>query len=298
MNSVRHSERFGYLMIFLGGALWGTIGIFIIEMEKCGSDSAMTSFLRIFFAFLILAVITLIKCGAKSFLIDKKTLITCILLGLICQGIYNVFYSLAVSMTGVAISSVLLCIAPVFTLIASVILFREKLTLIKSLALIVNIAGCILAATGGSFSAMQFSLAGILFGVASGFCYSLTAIIGRLAANQTNPFVMSTYSYLFAAIFLGIFAHPWKTSVPVSGKLILIGFLFALIPTSIAYLIYYYGLQMITESSKVPVIASVETVIATILGILIYHEKIQTWSGIGILLVLVSIVLMNHQKKR
>lgn len=258
MNSVRHSERFGYLMIFLGGALWGTIGIFIIEMEKCGSDSAMTSFLRIFFAFLILAVITLIKCGAKSFLIDKKTLITCILLGLICQGIYNVFYSLAVSMTGVAISSVLLCIAPVFTLIASL----------------------------------------ILFGVASGFCYSLTAIIGRLAANQTNPFVMSTYSYLFAAIFLGIFAHPWKTSVPVSGKLILIGFLFALIPTSIAYLIYYYGLQMITESSKVPVIASVEMVIATILGILIYHEKIQTWSGIGILLVLVSIVLMNHQKKR
>ena len=73
--------------------------------------------------------------------------------------------------------------------------------------------------------------------------------------------------------------------------------MFALIPTSLAYVLYYQGLQLIVESSKVPVIASVETVVATLIGIVIYRERLGIFSIIGVLLVLVSILLMNPSKK-
>lgn len=292
------TQKKGYLQVFLAGILWGTIGLFVTDMSHNGASSALTSFLRIFFAFLILLVITVFKFGWKSLIIPKRDLLSCALLGLICQGIYNIFYSYAVVMTGVTISAVLLNVAPVFTALVSYVLFSEKITWIKGTALVINVIGCSLAATSGHISSGAVSLIGILFGVAAGFCYSLTAIIGRIAGSKINAFVVSTYSYFFAAVFLAVFMKPWNMSFYIEKEVWIIGFLYALIPTAIGYLLYYMGVQKIRESSKVPVIASVETVVAAVLGMLVYQEQIRGMNFLGILLVMGSVVLMNQPLKK
>lgn len=297
MHFTKNPGHLGLMMVFLAGTLWGTIGAFVMEMEKCGSTSSLTSFLRIFFAFLILAAITAAKFGIKAFLIDRKTLFYCALLGIICHGIYNVFYSLAVTLTGVSVSAVLLNIAPVFTFLMAICLFSEKITAAKLTAILVNVAGCILTVTGGQFRVMEFSLFGILCGIGAGFCYSMTAVIGRFASGRANTFIVSTYSYLFASVFL-FFSMQAQAVPPVNSRLVLIGFFYALIPTSIGYLLYYYGVQRIRETSKVPVFASMETVISAVIGIFIYREVLGMVNLLGILLVLASILLMNRRGQR
>ena len=297
MNKLKNSERLGYIEVLTGGTLWGFIGVFVLEMSKLGASSGMTSFLRMSFAFAILALITIAKHGINAFKVSRKTLFVCVLLGLICHGIYNVFYNIAVVRTGITTSAVLLNVAPVFTAAASRILFRERITPQKALALAINIIGCVLAVTGGSISLSGLSVAGILFGIGAGFCYSMTAIIGRLAGDMTNAYVMSTYSYLAAAVFIAIFMHPWSGTAMNAGILIW-GFLYALIPTAIAYIFYYNGVQKIKESSKVPVFASTETVAAAIIGIVLYHEQIGIINIIGIILVLLSVVLMNVRRQQ
>ena len=42
-----------------------------------------------------------------------------------------------------------------------------------------------------------------------------------------------------------------------------------------------------------PVIASVETVVAAAVGMALYHDRLGPWGITGILLVLVSIAVMN-----
>lgn len=286
-------KNIGEIQVFAAGAIWGTIGLFITQLNRCGSDSIMTSLLRVLFAFVIMAIITMVKSGAKAFKTDARTLISCALLGIICHGIYNVFYSIAVVSTGVTISAVLLNIAPVFTALTSRIIFSEKLTPAKIFAIAINVIGCILAVTGGNISLVGLSVTGILFGIGAGFCYALTAIIGRIAGSKADAFVISTYSYLFAAIFLILFLKPMHAEISINSGMIIWGFLFALIPTSIAYIIYYKGVQKIKESSKVPVFASVETIVAAILGVLILHESIGHINVLGIILVIISIMLMN-----
>ena len=54
------------------GCLWGTIGLFVKLMEGEASSASYTSFLRLFF-------------GA-------------LLLGVVCQGTFNILYSMSVSM--------------------------------------------------------------------------------------------------------------------------------------------------------------------------------------------------------
>lgn len=288
------TESKSYLFIFISGILWGTIGFFVKIMEQAGSSPAYTSFLRMFLGFLMLVVITLFKEGPGAFRISKSTLVSCVLLGVISQGVYNLVYSNAVSRIGVSMSAVLLYTAPFFTSIFSVLFFREHLGKRKISALFLNICGCILTVTGGDFSAETFLSVGVLFGVAAGICYSLTPIFGRMASGEGSPFAIAAYNFLFASVFLCVFVRPWTTvEDPLDAGILAAGFGFALIPTALGYIFYFGGLKNIRESSKVPVIASVETVVAAIIGIFFFREDLSIVHLLGMIGVLGSIAVMN-----
>ena len=70
---------------------------------------------------------------------------------------------------------------------------------------------------------------------------------------------------------------------------------FGLIPTALAYSFYYNGLSGITQTSKVPVVASVELVVATVIGIFAFDENMNAVKIVGILLVLLSILLFSRK---
>ena len=285
----------GTILIFAAGCLWGSIGIFIRLMSDAGASAAVISFLRMAFAFAILLVVTTIRSGISAFRVSGRVLFFSAMLGLVCHGVYNVFYSWAVVRVGVTVSAVLLNVAPVFTAILSAIFFRERITGRKGAALLINVVGCVLAATGGHFSAGSLSVLGILFGVVAGLCYALTAIFGKLAGEGSDPFVISTYSYFFAALFLAVFMRPWEMPITVTPSIVWLGFLYALIPTAMGYLLYYQGVQQMRESSRVPVIASVETVAAAILGALVLGERLTGIHYLGIAVVMGSIVMMQQK---
>ena len=294
MNKVPQEEQKGYLLVLITGILWGSIGLFVKWMGQLGATPTFTSFCRMAFALPILVVLTLIKCGPKAFLIDKYYLRSCALMGFLCQALYNFLYSFAVDQLGVSVSSVLLYISPAFTSILSYFIFKEKISVQKWFALLANIAGCALTVTGGKFSGLQFSLSGLLFVLGAALCYAFSAIIGRFATARCNPYVASTYNFAFATLFLLIFTRPWQgMSGKISPLLLLVAFGFALIPTAITYLLYFTGLQKIKETSRVPVLASVETVSATLLGIFVLGEEIGLVNWLGICLVFISILLMN-----
>ena len=287
------NEHAGVVPILAAGVLWGTIGLFVKQLDACGSTPELTSLLRVFFAFVIMTVISVSCLGWRALLMGRKTLFTCVLLGFVCHGIYNIFYSFAVTLAGVAVSAVLLNVAPIVTMLCAVFLYGEGINAQKIIAIILDVIGCVITATNGSLSLQDMSIAGILCGIAAGVCYAMTAILGRFAADQSDPMVMSTYSYLFATIFLTVWMRPWTATFSLNGGIIFWSLLFALIPTAIAYLLYYRGLQNLRETSKVPVIASVETVVAAMIGALLYQERLSAIGLTGVLLVLVSIVVMN-----
>lgn len=283
------------IKIFITGCLWGTIGLFVKLMEAQGSSASYTGFLRLFFGAILLAVMTLIFDGPKAFRIGWKTLIACMLLGVVCQGTFNILYSMSVSLNGMSVGSVLLYTAPVFTGIASAIFFKERLNYVKWIALAVNIIGCVLTATGGKFSLAAIVPLGILAGVGAGFTYGMTPVIGKLAMKEkSSPFAVATYNLLFGCIFIAVVRRPWNTvRQPFSPKLLLLGLLFGLIATALAYALYFSGLSKISQASKVPVVASVEIVVATVIGAAAFTESMNVVRISGIALVLLSIVLFN-----
>ena len=295
MNRTR-SERTGAGMILGAGILWGTIGLFVKQLNACGASPELTSFLRVALAGGIMAVLGVCKKGFGCFRIGRKSLLACALLGVVCHGIYNVLRSIAILRAGVAVSTVLLNVAPVVTLLCSASLFGEKLTAEKYAAVTLCVCGCVLASVSGDLSAASVSIIGLLCALGSGVCYGMTAIFGKLAGEE-DPISISIYSYLFAALFLGLWMQPWNGLPSVSKEILAWSALYALIPTALGYLLYYRGVQMLRDPGKVPVIASVETVVAVVLGGAVYGEALSAARMCGIALVLGAILLMNTTRK-
>ena len=142
-------ETLAILQILSAGILWGLVGPLVKMMELHGSTAASTSFIRMLFAFLIMTAFTAMKFGL---IVDKRTLVACAVLGVVSNGIYNMFYTMAIANAGIAVSAVLLNTAPIFTTVFSMLIFHEGISLLKVIALCINVVGCSLAATGGQIN--------------------------------------------------------------------------------------------------------------------------------------------------
>ena len=285
-------------MVAFCGVLWSTIGMFVKEMSALGAEPLAISFIRLAFAFLLMFLITVVRSGTAGLIITPKVFASCAVMGLVGHGFFNMFYCSAIAYAGVAISVALLYLAPAVSLLASAAVFGEKLTARKLVAVAINIAGCVLTATGGSLSLEGASLIGILCGIGAGIFYGMHAVLGRIASSGSDPFVSSTVGYFAAAVLLGAAVRPWQASWgSETPRLLFTGFLFALIPTAIAYCIYYKALTMVKETGRVAVAASIEPALAALIGYYLYHEDLNRFRIIGIVLVLVSILIMNSDKK-
>ena len=279
------------LYIFLAGILWGGIGLFVKELSALGASPDVICTMRMISAFVIMFAFAFIKHGKRVILTDKKALFFCALLGIISNGLFNIFYTASIKINGMGIACVLMYTAPVFTAAASRLIFREKFSGLKIFALTLNIAGCIMTVTGGNLSLSALNFTGLLMGLGSGFGYGMAAVFGRLAGSRTDSVITSMYSYFFASIFLCVFLRPDFVPVIDSAKILGWGFLYGLIPTALAYLIYYDAVSKIHDTSRVPVIASIEPVTAVLLGLLLYGENLGLGNFAGMIVVLVSIAL-------
>ena len=70
---------------------------------------------------------------------------------------------------------------------------------------------------------------------------------------------------------------------------------FGVLCTVAPYLTYTLGLQYV-ENGKASIIASIEPVTATLLGAVLFHEKLTVSGVLGVVLVLVALALCSDQK--
>lgn len=293
-------RQIGYVMIFVAGALWGCIGIFVSILTKLGAASVLIAFLRIAVGFILLIPLVISVSGKNGFKIDLQGLMLCLVLGVFSQAFFNITYIESIENVGVATASVLLYTAPIFVTAMSAIFLKETLTKQKIVALAINVLGCTLTVTGGNFNSINFSVHGVVMGISAGFLYALMTIFGKITSSKNyNPVTIVFYSFLFGSIVLAFFAKPWDSIQGlINVRFIMVAIGFGLIPTAGSYFFYMKGLSKNLQASKVPIIASVETVVAAIIGMGFLGEARGFIKIVGILCVVLSISVMSKQPKQ
>ena len=169
----------GYILVAIAGSLWGIGGFFVAKMSETGASSLMTAFASHFLALPPLLIYLLATKGLKGLKISKKGLFFSILLGVLTKGIFKLALDTSITLVGVATSTILMYLAPVWTAIMAMIFFKEKLRGYQHFALVLNLLGCILMVTGGNFTDLNISGLGLALGLLAGFLYGLSTILGK-----------------------------------------------------------------------------------------------------------------------
>lgn len=284
----------GYLLVALSGSLWGIGGYFVTQMSKAGATSLMTAFAGQFLAFIPSLIYLLSKKGLAGLKISKKGLFYSILLGVLTKGIFKLCLDTSTTLVGVAASTILMYLAPVWTAIMAVIFFKEKLRGYQTFALALNLIGCILMVTGGNFTELNISGLGLVLGLVAGFLYALSAILGKLGTSGDDPLTVACYMLLCSSITAGLFAKPWQhLDLITNSYFMLWAILGGAFSGSVANISFLAGMATGIDASKATIVSSIEVIVATLAGVLLLSEQINLVGYFGIIIMLASIVLMN-----
>lgn len=284
-----------YVSAVLGaGFCWGFMGFFTRQLASFGIDSNGAIIVRCSVAAVCFGLLILCR-DPGQFRIRIKDLWCFLGSGLLSLLFFTFCYFHAISMMSLSAAAILLYTAPAIVMLLSAVLFREKITKKKIAAVLIAFAGCCLVSGIGTDTVL--TLQGILYGLGAGFGYALYTIFSRYALQRGySSSTINFYSCLFASVGAVLIWRPnglyaaMTASVPVSLWCLATGVLSCFVP----YMLYTYGLTGL-ENGKASVLASVEPVVASLVGVFIYHEKMTVPSAIGVCLVLAAIFLMNRR---
>ncbi|MET3727370.1 drug/metabolite transporter (DMT)-like permease [Fictibacillus halophilus] len=291
-----YQTKLAFTYVAIGASLWGIIGFFVKELSLAGFTSLQIVFLRAASAFLLFLAWIVFKNPALLRIQLKDTWYF-LGTGILSVSFFNWCYFTTIQTSSLAIAAILLYTAPAFVLVISAIVFKEQLTRQKLFALAATFLGCTLVS--GLFSAqLELSLTSLLIGLGAGFGYSLYSIFGKLASQKYETLTISIYTFFFALLALYPISDIISTDIQVFSPFVVMNVIgLGLFPTVFAYWFYTQGLQQM-DASKASIVSTIEPVVATLMGIVLYKESISFVQSIGILFVLGAVLMLQERTRK
>ena len=293
-------KRFSPLLIIIAATLWGTMGLFTRTLTSLGFETFQLVLTRASLTAVSL-IIYLSAFDRDKLKIKLKDLWIFLSAAIISVVLFQYCYTSAIKAGSMSIAATLLYTSPIFVTIISAIIFKEKITPIKIIALAMAFAGCVLV-SGLADSGDTISPKALFLGISSGLTYGLYSIFTKIGIKKYSPLTFTAYTFLFATLILIPLSDIRSMSLITASKStnIIMLILFGLVTSVIPYTCFTCGLKYI-EASKANITATIEPVVATLIGTLVFKEQLSTVSAIGIAAVILSAIILNvpnrHQKQ-
>ncbi len=285
--------KIGILLIILAACFWGSMGIFVRKLGEYGFSSIQIVSIRITIAALVFCIILLIK-DRTGFRISPRDIPLFLGLGLGSILFFTVCYFSAIAIMSLSTAAILLYTSPIWIMLMSMLFFHEKMNNRKLVALVLAFTGCVLVS---GISGDGMTVTGILLGLGAGFGYGLYSILGTIALRKYSPYTVTTYTFVVAAMGSWIICQPvdliskFKAAGSPSG-LLLFCILTAILTAVIPFLFYTLGLRTV-EAGRAGILATIEPLVATVIGMICFSEPVTILSGAGIVLILTAVVILN-----
>jgi drug/metabolite transporter (DMT)-like permease len=299
MTGYEYERRTGamlYVKLVATAVFWG--GTFVaarIVAREAGPFSA--SFLRFAVASLFLLGFV-VKSHGKLPLPRVRDLFPLLMLGLTGVFAYNVFFFSGLKTVTASRASLIVAANPAFIALFSALMFKERLSLLKVLGIVLSVSGAAVVVSKGDPAMLLKGGLGLgelyIFGcVASWVSYSL---IGKVAMKNLSPLLAVTYSCVIGAVCLffpalqeGIAQGIGRFSASVWLGIFFLGFF----GSALGFFWYYEGIREIGPSSA-GVFINIVPVSAVLLAFFLLHEALDASLLAGALLVITGVFLTNR----
>lgn len=202
----------------------------------------------------------------------------------------------SLKLTTVASSTVILSLQPIVAIIASFLLYKEKISFKVFCTILISFIGVVIVSWGDFNLTDLTAMIGNLLSLLSVISIVSYLMIGKNAMLKLTHWVYSIIVFFFAGIFLLIYNLITHTPlVNYSTKEWILFILLAIFPT-IAHVIFNYLLNLISPTT-ISMSMLLEPVGASLLAIFILKEYLDYVQILGIVIVLIGVYLFLKVQK-
>lgn len=282
-----------YLYVILGAACWGLIGLFTRTLGELGVGVFQRVTIRNLGALIVMTFVFALT-RREVFRIKARHLPLFIGSGLFSVQGMTLCLFLCQQECSLAVSGILLYLAPSFVVLMGAVLWKAPITKKKVAALCLAFMGCVLV-SGIMGGELTISVLGLVAGIASGFCYATYTVFAHYVMDHYDSLTMTYWTFVFAGLGSLLF---WDTQVMTavftSGGGIVNALGLIVIATVLPYLLYTKGLEGV-ESGKASIMANVEPVVGALVGVFVFGEVLSIWVILGVVCMLGGVMLLAKE---
>ena len=281
--------------LILAMVIFGTIGIFrkYIPLPSgivaCARGILGVAFLLIF-----------IKL--KKIKMDKNSIKEHLMILLVSGGFIGLNWVLlfeSYRYTSVAVATLCYYMAPIFVMIVSPFLLKEKLTAKKVLCVIVALIGMVFVSgviDGGIKGVSE--LKGILFGLGAAALYASVVMMNqKLGKVPTYDKTIMQLGAAAVVLIPYIFLVEDLSATTVTPLILIMLLIVGVVHTGIAYALYFGSMNGL-KAQTVALFSYIDPIVAIILSAMFLKEPMTIYSGIGAVLVLGATMISELPEKK
>lgn len=276
----------GYALAAISAISYGLIPLFILPVKASHFSLDTTLFYRFFIAAIFLLGYLLYK--KESLRVNKSEFLILAILGLF-YALSAEFLFLGYDYLSPGIASTILFVYPVIVALVMTFFFKEKITLLTVLSLLITIVGIVaLSAKGG---VLDINLPGLLITLLSATFYALYMVVVNKANINASGFKITFYSLVFSAVFYLGKTLLLKESLVIPNLEIFFNFTaFAFVTTVLSMSSLVYAIKTI-GSTPTSIVGALEPVVAVAISVALFHESLSLSLVIGIALILTGVMI-------
>ena len=281
------NDRRSVLMIISSMLIFGTIGVF---RRYIPVSSAFLAFSRGILGGLCILLFLWLKKKSTAKKLPRRTLLGLIVSGAL-MGINWILLFEAYNHTTVAVATLCYYMQPTIVMLLSPLIFREKLTVRKSICAIVAVVGMVLVSGVIGNGGQGSSLRGVLLGLGAAVFYSSVVIMNKLirgvdAYQKTTVQLLSAGLVMVPYLLLtgGCSAEGFTPAV--IALLLVVG----LVHTGLAYVLYFGSMDGLRVQT-VAILSYIDPVSALLFSAVLLREPLTLWGIIGAVMIIGSAIV-------
>lgn len=285
----------GAALVILSAAAFGAMPIFARYAYAAGADPTSLLFIRFTAAGLVMLVFTRLR---RLPLPRGRRLLPVIAMGALGYFSQSLSYFTALTLAPAGLVALLLYLYPALVTGLSVLVLKERLSLVKVTSLLLALAGAVLVIAPTGFTGGTAHPLGIALGVLASAIYSVYILAGSRVLKHTAPAQASTLIMLSAAGSFGLLAAARSAAglgglhLPqtMGGWWAVAGI--TLISTVLALGTFLAGIARVGPSTG-SLLSTLEPVVSVLLAVLLLGESLAPLQTAGGALILSAVLVLT-----
>lgn len=276
-------------------AVFGTIGIFVRSIPFPSGFIAMA---RGFLGVAFLLLLNLFRRRHIDFAAVKKNIALLIASGA-AIGVNWIFLFEAYNYTSVATATLCYYLAPVFVLLASPFVLKEKLTAKKIVCVLCALVGMVfVSGIAQSGVAGKNGLKGVFLGIGAAVFYSSVMLLNK-KLRDINDTDRTIFQLFFAAVAVTpyVLLKENVAALDYSVKAVFLLILLGVVHTGFSYTLYFGSVGRLPAQTTA-LFSYIDPALAILLSALVLREKLTLFGVIGAVLILGSTLFGEIDFKR